>query len=96
MGSFVHAGRHLCTLWDDGQGDGDAVHEEIIEAFAIDRARTMQQDFAFGIHQLVDVALRALSTGVNDATTAYECIVHLGEVLYEILRRDLPPAVRHG
>lgn len=105
VGSFVHAGQRLCTRWtgdegsddssgkDSTEGEGD---EELREAFAIGRVRTMQQDVAFGIRQLVDVALRALSSGINDATTAYECIVHLGAVLYEILRRDLPPTVLHG
>lgn len=96
VGSYVHAGRRLCTLWADNQAEGDDPHKEIVKALAVGRVRTMQQDVAFGIRQLVDVALRALSTGVNDATTAYECIVHLGEVVFEILRRDLPPAVRHG
>jgi uncharacterized membrane protein len=98
VGSFVHAGRRLCTVWVNDPNDKglDSLDEQTHEAFVIGRARTMQQDVDFGIRQLADVALRALSTGVNDATTAYECIVHLGEVLYEILRRDLPPAVRHG
>lgn len=99
VGSFVHAGRRLCTVWLNDPCDDsvlEALDEEIHEAFVIGRARTMQQDVDFGMRQLADIALRALSTGVNDATTAYECIVHLGEVLYEILRRDLPPAVRHG
>lgn len=92
-GSFVHEGTRLCTLWGTG-GDPGEVDEDVAEAIAIGRVRTMQQDVSFGIRQLVDIALRALSTGVNDATTAYESIVHLGEVLYEILRRDLPPATR--
>jgi uncharacterized membrane protein len=99
VGSFVYSGRRLCTAWVTGPADDETLDDldgQIHEAFALGRARTMQQDVAFGMRQLVDVALRALSTGVNDATTAYECIVHLGEVLYEILRRDLPPAVRHG
>lgn len=96
VGSFVHTGRRLCTLWADRQVDDGGPHPRITRAFAIGRVRTMQQDVAFGIRQLVDIALRALSTGINDATTAYECIVHLGEVVFEILRRDLPPAVRHG
>ncbi|HEV2811571.1 MAG TPA: DUF2254 domain-containing protein [Acidimicrobiales bacterium] len=96
VGSFVHAGRRLCTLWAEDQPGGEDPDKEIVKALAVGRVRTMQQDVAFGIRQLVDVALRALSAGVNDATTAYECIVHLGEVVFEILRRDLPPAVRHG
>lgn len=96
VGSYVHTGRRLCTLWADDRADDERLHKEIARAFAIGRERTMQQDVAFGIRQLVDIALRALSSGVNDATTAYECIVHLGEVLYEVLRRDLPPSAHQG
>lgn len=65
-------------------------------AFAVGISRTMQQDIGFGIRQIVDVALRALSPGINDPTTAHECIVHLGAISYEILRRDLPPAEIRG
>ena len=51
----------------------------------------MQEDLAFGIRQLSDIALRALSPAVNDPTTAYEVIVHLGEILRQLLLHDLPP-----
>lgn len=95
VGSFVHEGKRLATVWG-GEQDSDDLDEALVGAFAVGRMRTMQQDVLFGIRQLVDVALRALSTGVNDATTAYECIVHLGSVLFEILRRDLPPIVVTG
>lgn len=91
IGAFVHRGQRLCTLWTPCEGRTE-VDEGVIEGFALGRVRTMREDAAFGIRQLVDIALRALSPGVNDATTAYECIVRLREVLYEILRRDLPPA----
>jgi len=105
VGSFVHAGQRLSTWWspepgdDHGHGDDEGeeeLAERLGEAFALGRARTMQQDVEFGLRQLVDIALRALSSGINDATTAYECIVHLGAVLYEILGRDLPPAAVEG
>lgn len=97
VGSYVHEGKRLCTVWAEGDaGEPDGMDEELAEAFALGRVRTMQQDVAFGIRQLVDIALRALSTGVNDATTAYECIAHLGEVVYEILCRDLPPTTVTG
>lgn len=95
VGCFVHEGKRLATVWD-GEQDSEDLDEDLVEAFAVGKMRTMQQDVLFGIRQLVDVALRALSPGVNDATTAYECIVHLGSVLYEILRRDLPPVVVTG
>ena len=89
-GAFVHRGQRLCTVWTTGPAEPD-VDEDVLEGIALGRVRTMQQDPSFGIRQLVDIALRALSPGVNDVTTAYECIVHLREILYEILRRGLPP-----
>jgi uncharacterized membrane protein len=95
VGQFVHPGRRLCTVW--GELDkNDKAQRRVNRAFAVGSSRTMQQDVGFGIRQMVDIALRALSPGVNDPTTAHECIVHLGAVLYEILRRDLPPTAVFG
>lgn len=91
VGQFVHPGRRLCTIWAEID-ERDKVERRINRAFAVETSRTMQQDIRFGIRQMVDIALRALSPGVNDPTTAHECILHLGAVSYEILRRDLPPA----
>ena len=90
VGQFVHPGRRLCTVWGEA-GDPDTLERRLNRAFDIEMSRTMQQDIGFGIRQIVDIALRALSPGVNDPTTAQECIVHLGAIAYEILRRDLPP-----
>lgn len=47
--------------------------------------RTTADDAAYGVRQLVDVALRALSPGVNDPTTAQDAIFHLGTVLVDRL-----------
>ncbi|MDQ3640116.1 MAG: DUF2254 domain-containing protein [Actinomycetota bacterium] len=91
VGQFVHPGRRLCTVWSEAD-HRDRLERKVNQAFDIEMSRTMQQDIGFGIRQIVDIALRALSPGVNDPTTAYECIVHLGAISYEILRRDLPPA----
>ncbi len=52
--------------------------------------RTLQQDASYGIRQLADVALKALSPGVNDPTTAQDAIFHLGAVLREFLLRGEP------
>ncbi|MBW3619240.1 MAG: DUF2254 domain-containing protein [Actinobacteria bacterium] len=90
VGAFVVEDTPLVTVWGDDVPDLRRVQE----AFVIGAERTMQQDVMFGIRQLVDIGLRALSTGVNDPTTAYEVIVHLGSILSDVLRRDLPPRVR--
>ena len=48
------------------------------------------QDAEFAIHQLVEVALRALSPGINDPFTAITCIDHLGSVLCSLTDRAFP------
>ena len=58
--------------------------------------RTMQQDPSYGIRQLADVALIALSPGVNDPTTAQDAIFHIADVLREVFDRDLPPEAMRG
>ncbi len=56
--------------------------------------RTNEQDVAFGIRQLVDIALKALSPGLNDTTTAVTCLRYLGGILARVSRRKIPGAVR--
>jgi uncharacterized membrane protein len=63
-------------------------------AVHVGRTRTMAQDAAYGVRQLSDVALRALSPGVNDPTTAQDAVFHLGSVLAESYRRCAPPTRR--
>ena len=62
----------------------DRCWTEVLEAFAIGDSRTMQQDMEFGLVQLTDIAVRALSPGVNDPTTACDITVHIGNVLISI------------
>lgn len=59
-------------------------------AYSIHRLRTVEQDAAFGIRQLVDVALRALSTGTNDTTTAVMCVDYLTAILARLASRNIP------
>ena len=56
----------------------------------------MQQDVAYGLRQLTDVALRALSPSVNDPATAQEAVYHASAVLTELLHRDPPAQVKGG
>ena len=68
----------------------DAQAGSLRNAVVIGESRTMQQDVGFGILRLVDIALRALSPGINDPNTANEVIVRLGEVLAILHASDLP------
>lgn len=49
--------------------------------------RTLDHDVRFGLQQLVDIALKALSPGINDTTTAVTCVDYLGAVLLRLINR---------
>lgn len=76
----------------------DAVRR-IQSAFLVGGSRTAEQDPEYGVHQLVEIALRALSPGLNDPYTAITCIDHLAGSLAEVASRPERPPVRideHG
>ncbi|MEZ5573877.1 MAG: DUF2254 domain-containing protein [Halioglobus sp.] len=64
-------------------------------AYNIHRYRTVEQDPAFGIRQLVDMALRALSPGINDTTTAVMCVDYLTAILARLAVRTIPSSHRY-
>ena len=55
------------------------MEERLRSAFSFGPRRTPLQDFDFLFDQLTEVALRALSPGINDPVTAIECINRIGE-----------------
>jgi uncharacterized membrane protein len=64
-------------------------------AYSIGRHRTVDQDTAFGIRQIVDMALKALSPGVNDTSTAVMCVDYLTAILARLAARQFPPSHRY-
>ncbi len=65
------------------------------KAYGISRHRTPEQDTAFGIRQIVDMALRALSPSTNDTTTAVMCVDHLTAILARLAPRSIPSPYRY-
>ncbi|MFW7378641.1 MAG: DUF2254 domain-containing protein [Oligoflexus sp.] len=59
-------------------------------SFDVSIQKTLAQDVAFAIEQLVEVAVRALSPGVNDPFTAIQCIDWLGDGLTLLVNRKIP------
>jgi uncharacterized membrane protein len=63
---------------------------ELLAAFDLGPTRTLQQDVEFGVLQIVDVALKAISPAVNDPTTAINCIDQLSRILIRFASREPP------
>ena len=94
IGEFVAEDAPLALV-----APGDRVNSELIEkiqqACALGQQRTLSQDLEFGMRQLVDIALKALSPGINDVTTATTCLDHLGDILRQLVPRAMPPRYRY-
>lgn len=69
------------------------VSKAIRDAIHVGRERSMDHDVAYGIRQLVDVAVRAMSPGVNDPNTAVAAVLHLSVAYRALLTRQLGPVV---
>ena len=91
VGDFVPAKAPLA--WVSPPPDDEACLERIRSEFALGDSRTMQSDVGFGILQMVDIALRALSPGLNDPNTANDMIVQLGAVLLALWEQPTAPPV---
>src|SRR4029077_3842561 len=81
-GHFIMQGHPLATVWPPAAAV--QVSEALGRSHITGPYRTLTQDVSFGIDQLVEIAIRALSPAVNDTFTALTCIDWLGDSLCKI------------
>jgi uncharacterized membrane protein len=93
-GHYVVAGCPLMLVWP-GERVTDLPADQVNSAFALGSQRSSGQDIEFAVTQLVEIALRALSTGVNDPFTAITCVDHLASALSRLAMRDMPSPYRY-
>lgn len=93
VGEHVVAGTTLVWVWPVRPGltvpDPPAFHPVLNEAIRIGRERTFEQDAAFGIRQLVDIACKAMSKAVNDPYTAVQAIDRMSVLFCALATRRL-------
>ncbi len=93
VGEHVVAGTTLAWVWRrsvrDPRPDPAPFSELLEKAVRIGFERTLEQDAAFGIRQLVDVACKALSPAVNDPYTAVQAIDHLSVIFCALAGRPI-------
>lgn len=87
VGTFVFSSMILVEVDDDLT---DEALEGLRRAIVVGDGRTMKQDVSFGLTRLTDVGLRALSPGINDANTAREVAMRLGQVVLTLQAHELP------
>ena len=70
------------------------MEDELLGAFYFGKERSFRQDFAFGLRQLSDMALKGLSPGVNDPTTAMQAMDRIEAIFVALGGKAMPPRVR--
>ena len=89
VGHFVPAGVPLMKLSKGDRLPADGA-EELFGAFDFGPTRTLQQDVEFGVLQIVDIALKAISPAVNDPTTAIGSVDQLSRLMIRFASREMP------
>lgn len=74
---------------------GDTLAADLSRTFVLGPHRSLTQDAEYGFHQLVEIAVRALSPGINDPFTAMSCLDRLGAVLCRLTGKRFPSAYRY-
>jgi uncharacterized membrane protein len=90
VGDFVVTGAVLA------EGTGPAPPAAAVRALVrIGSARTLEQDPAYGLRMLVDIAIRALSPAVNDPTSAVQALDQIDDILHRLASRSLGDGLLH-
>jgi uncharacterized membrane protein len=89
-GDFVTAGQTMAVVYGEEPLDDDAL-DAVRDAFYLGDRRTATQDVEYVLMQLVEIAVRALSPGINDPFTAMTCIDRIGSAMSLLASRGERP-----
>ena len=92
VGQFIPAGVPLLVLSKAGNLPDEAI-ADFRGTFDLGPSRTLQQDVEFGVLQIVDIALKAISPAMNDPTTAISCVDQLSRILIRFASREQPESL---
>lgn len=93
-GAFVSEGTPIVLAWPSTRVS-EEVEKALLQTFVLGRHRTLTQDAEHGVDQLVEIAVRALSPGINDPFTALSCLDRLGAILDRLAGKHFPSASRY-
>lgn len=88
-GDFIQKEEKLVEVWPSDFVE-ERVVDKVLDAFIIGDQRLRINDVEFMVNQLVEIAVRALSPGINDPFTAIACVDQLGSGLSSLMERSIP------
>lgn len=91
-GHYLVAGEDGVRLYPQSRIDRD-IKESVVDCFVLGDTRTPTQDMEYSIRHLVEIALRALSPGINDSFTAMTVLDRLSSALAILFENDIHPNI---
>lgn len=91
-GHFVRAGDLIALAYPAGNVPAQAA-ANIADAYRLGSVRIPSQDLEYGVFQLAEIAVRAMSLAINDPYTAITCLDHLGGRLSALAARPMPSSI---
>jgi uncharacterized membrane protein len=88
-GNYIRKGATFAHIYAK-DSDSSLENINLDKHFILGSKRTPVQDSEYAVHQLVEIALRALSPSINDPFTAIVCVDKLGSVLCDLTTRQFP------
>jgi uncharacterized membrane protein len=86
IGDYVTKDTVILSVWSENK---EINAKDLLKFIVIGKERNTKQDIEFGLLKLTEVALKALSPGINDPNTAIYCIKQLGMILSQIGKANL-------
>ncbi|MGB3634113.1 MAG: DUF2254 domain-containing protein [Rubrobacteraceae bacterium] len=94
-GNFVSSGLPIVKIWPSKNEELESdAGQRTNRAFVFGKERSFQQDLAFGLRQLSDIALKGLSPGINDPTTAMQAMDRMEAIFIALGQKSLPHRVQ--
>ena len=92
-GDFMVRSRPLAHVWPAGR-DADEIERKLNDLVIVGNRRTPRQDAECAILEMVEIAVRALSPGINDPFTAINCVDRLAASLSRFAQKQIPSPFR--
>lgn len=90
-GDYVYEGKPIFHVFKVGETE-----VSVNDFYSLGTSRTSEQDLDFAIQKLVEVAMRAISPGINDPNTANEIIIRMGRLLGQLGQLKTGPFLLGG
>lgn len=81
VGEYIYKNQNIATLYYNEEDIEESFKEKLLNQFSLEEERIAYNDYQFSLQKIIDIALRALSPGINDPNTAIHCINILGVLL---------------